>query len=104
LSRSATTGINHGAETCRAKSARMQSGPDFCVISGRFMGSSSAGLNQAVVVVRNIHTSQRRLVPVSLAQAASLFGQNQAPMAGLPSSSSPRGQRAPMGPPPSRRL
>jgi hypothetical protein len=32
--------------------------------------------NRAVAVVRNIHTSQRRLVPMSLAQATSLFERN----------------------------
>jgi hypothetical protein len=32
------------------------------------LGTGSAGLNRAVAMVRNIRTSQRRLVPMSLAQ------------------------------------
>jgi hypothetical protein len=62
------------------------------------MGSNSVGLNQAVAVVRNVHTSQRRLVPMRLAQASSLFERNQSSQPDLPGLSSQCMPRPPLGP------
>jgi hypothetical protein len=62
------------------------------------LGSNPMGLNQAVAVVRNVHTSQRRLVPVSLAQAASLFERTQSSQPDLPGSSSLSMPHPPLGP------